>query len=461
MRFHHMTWLAAGLVSIFVGAGCSDSSSDPEAMGRAQVRLITPQVSPFELTRVTLDTDTGFSADLARDPQTGDFTGTLGLPAGVHELTGSAFVGTTLVGVGNPVPVDIQPGAVSRVMIQILDITGGSQPGFTPLLESLSHPSATTAGTEVLFAASVVDLDGTPVSYSWSDDCSDSIFTAPQSGVTGWSKASSGTCRITLTAESAGDTMTAAFSIAVFGTGADLGAVEVVGEFVPALQPQLSFSVGGEYCHVTPHADDASCSLPIASPDMAFIYAYGSIESGDSGSITLVDDCGGTFAVEYEGPGYIQTYWLPPTQGGICRLTLRAVSQEGVLSEISMAVAVRPGTPRVPSEGPSVSANLYLYEYGYFCSVYPGQEEVYCGLTPAGGAAQLDGNVDWGDSFPGTIEITDDCGGAFFDGSTDVPGGYFYSQWQSPGSAAGCTITVTATSLEGLTSSGSFVVDVL
>lgn len=135
--------------------------------------------------------------------------------------------------------------------------------------------------------------------------------------MTGWSKASSGTCRITLTAESGGDAITLAFSIAVFGTGTDLGAVEVVGEFVPALSPQLSFF-------------------------------------------------------------------------------------------------------------------------------------------------DIHGNVSWGDSLPGSIELSDDCGGVFMDEYIDVPSGAVHGQWHAPDSpGAGCTVTVTATSLEGLTSSGSFRIDVL
>jgi hypothetical protein len=463
MRFHHMTWLAAGLVSILVAAGCSNESSDPDAVGRAQVRLISPQVNGFELTRVSIDTNTGFSGNLVRDAQTGDFTGTLSLPTGVHELTGKAFVAATLVGVSNPVPVDIQAGAVNQVTIQILDIAGGSQPDFAPLLESLSHPAATTAGTVVLFASSAVDLDGTPVLYSWSDDCFDSIFTAPQAAVTGWSKTTAGTCLVTLTAESGGQSLTVSFSVAVFGAGADLGAVEVVGEFIAAPSPQLQFSVPDGSCYVDKFVDNASCSTPITSPGVAELSGWANVDgNNNTGSLTLFDDCGGAFGVQYQEPGYyIRANWLPPAQGGICRLTVRSVNQEGVVGEISMGVAVRSGTPREPTEGPSVSADVFLWDGGWTCSVFPGQEDVFCGTAPAGGRVDLSGGVSWGDSFPGSIVFTDDCGGAFA-GDMDVSSGYFYFRWQAPGSPVeGCTVTVTATSLEGRSSSGSFRVDVL
>ncbi|HWN71965.1 MAG TPA: hypothetical protein VNM90_30205, partial [Haliangium sp.] len=359
MRFRPMTWLAASLAAL-LAAGCagSDTASTDE-MGTARIGLITPQVLPFELTRVSVETNTGFSVDLARDPFTGVFEGTLLLPVGVHELIGRAFVDADQVGVSSPVPADIQAGVVTQVTIQILDTTGGPQPDFGPLIESLSHPTSSTAGAEVMFAVSIIDPDGTPVSIDWSDDCADSTFTAAQSTATGWSKATPGTCNVTVTGASNGASVSQSFSIVVFPPGANQGAVDIVNEFIAAPTPELQFYVPEGFCTVGTFSSNASCAFPAASPTVPTLQVVTNWQNGSPGAVTLSDDCGGTLGVTFQDPSFVVASWLPPVQGGICRLTAHAVNQQGVVGELSMAVLVRPGTPRQPNGAPSVSANLF------------------------------------------------------------------------------------------------------
>lgn len=457
MRFLHLTWLAAGMAALLAGCAGPDAAST-ETVGTARIQLITPQAFDFQLTRVSVQTSTGFTVDLGRDPQSGAFTGSLSLPAGVHEVTGLAFADLEQVGASNPAPVEIQAGVVAQVTIQILDTTGGDQPGFGPLLESLSHPASTTVGTDVLLAASIIDPDGTLVSIEWADDCADSSFSAPQDGVTGWSKATPGTCRITLTGISGGQGLTTSFNIVVFEAGANQGAVGVVTEFISAATVSLTLNLPDAPCFVSRFASNASCSSAIASPTVATVQASVSWENSTPGTLTLFDDCGGAFS-QSPSQFFIDAIWLPPAQGGLCRITARTISLEGVISEMTAAVLVRPGTPRQPARGPQVLATGSFPTT--FCQARSNEGEAFCGPTQAGNLTSIDGNVSWEDSIPASVEVTDSCGGTFSNSFFDVRGGFFFGTWQAPATPApGCAITVTATSLEGVTRSAVLRTDV-
>jgi len=459
-RFRHMTRLAAAFAALFAAACEGPEGPDAEAMGTAHFGVVAPQVFPFELTRVSVESDTGFSIDLARDPGTGTFVGTLLLPAEVTELTGFAFVGDELVGASNPVPADIQPGVVTRVTIQILDTTGGGQPGFGPLLESLSHPTTTTVDSQALFAVSFLDPDGTPMSIDWSDDCDDSTFTAPQSAVTGWTKATPGGCRVTVTGTAGGQSASASFSIVAFPAGTLQGGAEIVADFIaaPVIDMQLTAPDGA--CSVNPFSANASCAVPIASPTSTTVRAFVGWQNGTPGELTIFDDCGGNFSFPSPAP-FIDAIWLPPVQGGLCRITARAVNQEGVVGEISMAVVAAPGTPRQPVGAPQI--NVSLSGTLAFCFGSSASGEVFCGpLTTTDAVVNLNGSVFWDDTLPGKIAFADSCGGTFVGGAANPAGGFFSGQWQPPAAQVrNCTMTVTGTSLEGVSRSVVYRFDVL
>jgi hypothetical protein len=450
MRFLHLTLPAAVLAAALAGCGGSDAEST-DATGTARIHLITPQVFDFQLTRVSVETNTGFTVDLARDQQTGDFGGSLALPAGVHEITGRAFVDAEQVGASNPVTAEIQAGAITQIMIQILDTTGGDQPDFGPILESLSHPTSTTVGVEVIFAASVIDLDGTPVSIAWDDDCSDSSFTSPQEAMTGWSKATPGTCRVTISAASGGQTLATSFNIAVFEAGANQGAADIVSEFISAPSISLFLGLPEGFCSVDRFAGNASCASAIASPSTASVQASVNWENATPGNFTVVDDCGGAFGV-FANQSFVDGQWLPPVQGAICRVTARAISQEGIVSEMTAAVLVRPGTPRQPTGAPRITVNAFLP--AVFCQGDSENGEAFCGSMRPGAFLNFDGNLTWADTIPGQLEVSDSCGGVFSNRFTDTRGGFYSGSWQAPAMPApGCAMTITATSLEGVTRS--------
>lgn len=459
MRFQQSIWVAATAAAL-LAAGCV--GAEPPATddtGRVEVLLLTPQAGAFEVTRVALQTNNGVSADLTRNPQNGQFTGTLLLPAGMHELTGRAFRDAEVIGVSNPVPVDVQAGGVSQVMIQLLDTTGGNQPDFGPILASLSHPASSTAGAEVLFAAQVIDPDGTPVSFEWADDCDDSTFTAPQAAQTGWSKLAPGTCNVTLVASSGPASIFNSFEVVVFPSGTNQGALQLVTQFISAPAVALNLASGPKFCITSSFSADASCQEAFASPEVPLVVSNIDWAGGIPGTVTLSDDCGGSFGVTYHDAFLQQANWLPPVEGGLCRLTVRATNGQGVVGQLSMAVLVREGTPRVPASPPTVFAGLFLANG--LCSTTGGAPALLCPFTMAGSTQFLELSVSWNDGLPGSFEFTDGCGGVFTDANSSPSAGYALQEWRAPATAAElCPITVTATNLEGQSTSAVFLVDV-
>ena len=458
MRFRGSSWLIMALVALPLGAGCSGSET-ADAMGTARVRLITPQASSGELTQVTVTTDTGFSTDLARDATTGEFSGSLTLPAGMHALTGRAFVDAELVGESSPVPADIQAGVITAVQMQILDITGGNQPDFGPILESLSHPESTTAGTEVMFAVSFVDPDGDPVTIEWSDNCTDATFTAPTGPMTGWSKATDGNCTVTVTGTANGSSVSASFDMVVFAAGADQGAAELTGVFVEA--PTITMGVflpGESTCVVDENAASASCAGAIASPDVGSVQALVGWGNGTPGTFSVSDDCGGAFGIDFQDDFSLDARWLPPVTGAICRVTLQATNQEGVTASLSAAVLVRDGVERVPTITPTV--NLGVSFTIEFCSVSSNDGPLACGALSVDETANVSSDVSWGDALPGTLVLSDDCGGTFVDEFSEPD--FLAATWQPPAApTSGCPVKATATSLEGVVTEAVLLVDVL
>jgi hypothetical protein len=393
------------------------------------------------ITRVSIEA-AGQTQDLAFNPATGTFDGTLFLPAGMQSLVARAFGGAILVGQSQPTPVQVTPGTITRVLLRILDLTGTPGQVYGPIFDSLSFPPTTDAGTTVTFAISVVAPFGDPVTYAWSSDCMDATFTAPSSATTGWSKAAQGTCTITVTATSNGLTVGQSFGIVVFPAGANLGAVDASATFISSPFPFLSLSELG--CFVGPN-NNGSCPTTIASPAVTSYDAnVGSWGGGTPGTLDVSDDCGGRFGVSSRSPGDVNGFWLPPVGGGLCLLTMHAVSGEGLSATVTIAVLTRPGTAAVARPPmPSV-----FFENG--CRLDGSAIPPDCGFLQTGSHRTAFGNVNWDDGHPGSLTIRDDCAGPQPDPS--APLFSFASAWQTPNTpGATCTTTVRATSLEGIT----------
>lgn len=447
MRRQAFSWLGlAALAALALGCNDADNTLTTEN-AMAQVRVDTAMLTSYDITRVTIEVP-GLSQDLTLDAATGMFTGVLVLPVGTYDLVARAYQNATQVGASNPTSVTLQAGVVTQVVLRILDTTGGTQPDHGPILASLTYVTSTQAGTSVSFAVSAVDPDNDPVTIAWADDCADSTFSAPQAATTDWSKATQGSCNVTVTATANSLSASGSFTIVVFPAGANSGAVDLDGVFVSAPEINLNLYYGNQGCSVYAQGANASCSRPITSPEYADFNVYVNPANSGPGTLTVSDTCGGSVGIDYQDPYMIMGRWLPPVTGGVCFLSVHATNADGVAANLSAALLVTNGTPRVVSP-PSI--NMEVQHGMGFCTASSSGGPVTCNPMSAGDTAYVRITPQWLDGYPGTVVITDNCGGTnniiryystHYEGTWSVP--------VQPG--ATCTLSVQATNLEGYSS---------
>jgi hypothetical protein len=440
--------MRAGICSVIasvIAVGCATAGHETtvtDRQGLAELQVDAAPLLAAGITRVTVD-GAGRSQELALNFATGTYDGTIFLPSGSQSLVASAFASDTLVAQSRPTPVEVQPGAITRVVIRILDLSMQGPPVYGPIIDSLTFPTSTEAGASVSFAISVVAPAGDPVTYQWSSSCADSTFSAPTAGTTSWSKPTEGACTITVLATSNGFTTAQSFGIIVFPAGAGSGAVNVSGVLVTAPQMFLSLPEVGCFTEI---GLNASCPGTIASPSTAqFQLSVFNWGNSPPGTLELSDSCGGRFGTSSRSPGDIVGFWLPPVGGGLCILTARAVNGDGLVSTVTAAVlthAGTPATPQPPTIGIQISSNN-----GSCFAVAPG-DPVTCPVpVQAGTQVSLFGSTGWADGHPGSLTINDDCAGPQPAPSNTS---FFGAVWTVPTAPATCTVTVRATDLEGV-----------
>jgi hypothetical protein len=336
---------------------CATEREEPlaaDSQGVAELRIDDSFVTDLDISKVVIRAEDGRSQTVTRNRATGTFDGALLLSEGTHSLVASAFTTRflidTLVGQSRPTPVEVRRGAITRVMIQILDLAVPPSPKFGPIIDSLSFPTTVEAGDAASFAISVVVPASGVATYSWTSTCQDATFSAATEATTSWTKPSEGVCTINVVAAANGFSVSQSFVIAVFAAGANNGAVMVSGVFVTA--PGIDLSLLG--C-IGSTGQNSSCQAKIASPAEApyqlTVFNWGSAVPG---TIELSDDCGGRFDEASRNPGDRSGAWLPPVDGGLCIITARAINDGGLAEVVAIALLTRPGTP--PMAAPVESA---------------------------------------------------------------------------------------------------------
>jgi hypothetical protein len=442
MKYGVSCKLGLGVALLLMGGCAGPETGANEDMGTARVRIEAARTNNFEVTQVTVTAQGGFQTELVRDSD-GGFIGTLLLPAGFNELVGQAFAGPDLVGVSAPVPVQIQAGLVTGATIRIIDITGGGDIGHSPIVLSLSHPLSALANQPVLLAASAVDPDGQPISAAWSSDCADATLSSPSDFFTDFIKLTPGTCRVNVTVSDGALSATESFTIVVFDANQAGGAVNVDGEFVSAPQLFLDINIPGTgFCSVFGDSQDGTCRGSIASPERAFLSSFVDWGNAQPGFVDVIDNCGGLFEVQFNDPFFFQANWRPPVFETVCLVTARAFSNDGVFSQVSAAVHVRPG--QAPA-APRIFANLN-HSNG-FCDLAD-QDQVSCQAPVQGGSlTQFITQIDWGSEQPGGIGLNSTCGGQFFDVFSDPF--FLQATFQPPSFDTPCAIIIDAFSPNG------------
>jgi hypothetical protein len=436
--------LGLGVALLLMGGCVEPDISSNEATGTARVRIEASRTDLYEITRVTVEAEGGFETELVREGETG-FAGTLLLPAGPNSLVGRAFAEDELVGVSAPVAVDIQGGLVTAATIRILDITGGQDIGHSPIVLSLTHPLSTVVNQPALLEVTAVDPDGDSMSVAWISECEDALLSSPNAFATELILLTAGTCRVHVIVSDGALSTTKSFNIVAFDENPDGGAVDLDGEFVSAPQLSLDIYTNDYQCSVYSGNQDGTCASSISAPTRPYVSAYAYWGNAAPGIVELTKNCGGDFVNPYIDPSYIQMEWVLPLEQTVCLLTARAVSGDGIVTQISAAILVRDGEPPPPAD---IQAFVQLYHNDGECYLNSGESTVECSAVRAGNPAFLYIDMFWDSAVPGVIEVRDDCGGSFFE-YTDDPF-FLQADWTPPSTPEQlCTIQVDAQSPDG------------
>jgi len=434
-----------------LGIGCTSSTapSPDVAKGVAELRIDPGSLQATGFSRMTVEID-GVVQDLGFNSTTGTYNASLFLPVGPHTLVGRALFGDDLVGQSKPVPVEITTASVTRVELRILDLTGEGPRRYGPLFNSLTYPTSVEAQQSASFALAVFAPAGDPVSYEWTSDCADSVFSTTSAATTTWSKPTAGSCTIHVTATSDGFSLVRTFSVVVFPPGSSDGAADITGTFIAA--PQISWTFFDLPCLVFTGGNE-SCAATTSAPTVhlfnLFVFSWG---GSTPGPFEVSDNCGGAFGDDGTQPDSVYRFWLPPAAGGLCIIKVRVTSADGVAAVLTTALVTLPGTaPPIP-DPPLVAAAVD----GISLSTGTPTDG---GTVPAGASRTLTGFVQNRGGHNGLVTLTDSCVGA-------VPGPAFFSlsaSWTVPNVASGttCTITLHVTSLEGSSADATGVYHVL
>jgi hypothetical protein len=190
------------LVAVVALSACVVGSGD-ETPGRISA-VVEASTAAYTLTRVTVAVDGGDPIDLAYRSSDASFAGTILAPVGLRTVTATAYAGAVLVATGSA-NVAVEPNTVASVTLRLLDGTGPAPaPDHGPIVTSISVSNvAPRSGDAVDVAATAIDPDGDPITWSWSATCTpgpSGSFASPSAASTVWTAAAPGACTLTATA---------------------------------------------------------------------------------------------------------------------------------------------------------------------------------------------------------------------------------------------------------------------
>jgi hypothetical protein len=303
--------------------------------------VIAQQVtSAEEIThvRVTI-TPAAITQDLTVDPQDPTrFTGTFSVPVGTHTVAVEAFSGgEKSLGTGSA-SVTVQKSATVQAQIEILDATGPAPgPDHSPVVTSLVTPTSAQVDDQLVLAATAVDEDGDPMTFSWTaSPAGCGTFAAPAAASTSFTARLLGACAVTFTVTANGKSDRKSASILI---AAATGSIDVVVTYVP--QPVISsiaFSTGATtVATVLRTAPDATIRAPFHK-GTAYTVSF-SFDAWPTGSVALSDSCGGTIGQPAFVPNATSAsaIWTPAATGVECVLTA-TVTREALADSLFVVV---------------------------------------------------------------------------------------------------------------------------
>lgn len=171
--------------------------------------------------------------------------------------------------------------------------------------------------------------------------------------------------------------------------------------------------------------------------------------AGDPVTYSWTSDCPDS---TFGSPAVATTTWSKPTQGS-CTLTVTATSNGFTVARSFLIVVFASGanSGAVDVNGVFVTQpTLTLTLFGGSCRVVAGSN-ASCAETIAspGTTTYQAGVISWGTSPPGTLEVSDSCGGRF--GMSQRTPDVLLGSWLPPVAGGLCILTVRAVNGDGLT----------
>ncbi len=347
---------------------CSSSAEQPKGSISLRAVVSDPGTS-IPIDRMTVEVPaTGQTSELVPD-LAGAWIGTVVAPPGMQQVIVRAYIAGALVGEGSA-DVEVSSGGTATAVVWVLDVTGPPPAAdHGPIIRALTATQTElTPGEPAVLAVDAVDPDDDPLTYQWSQACTQGTFSSPTTSATEWWSFEEVVCTVRVTVTSGALSRSGTITFAVLGAAS--GPVAVQARFVP--QPYVeTFEVNSlepppPYPQYPPYVISRTLEptrFEFFTPDASIpaVYYPGQEEyfgvtfrnlppypdDDPELFVGMTDDCGGTAAPTYflgsdggwyqfiNGNGASWT-WRAPPGAGLCFITV-TVDYRGLRDQLTVA----------------------------------------------------------------------------------------------------------------------------
>jgi hypothetical protein len=288
----------------------------------------------------------GSTTELAYDAETGRFSGSMSLPAGLQTLTVQALSDVNedgeleIVAVGSG-QATVAEGQTASVVVVLMDLTPPPPvPDHRPIITAAGVSNANPQpGEEVSVWVSAVDVDEDPMTYLWTINCNAgaAVIADAAAASTTFTVDTAATCWVSATVSANGKSVNAGMAVQVGGSGqADV----TISFAAPPVVNNVFLNEGlsGFTCDIARTGDEATCQDPLGLGTTTEIYLE--LDPGTDGSQTSIDVCGGQVIRRETFPGVAHYTWEVPQVSGVCVVTASAV-RDGYMDSLPVALLLQ------------------------------------------------------------------------------------------------------------------------
>lgn len=337
------TLIAATFALLLAACGGSATSAGGRVALQADLSTLALQST------VVVEVDAapaGISAELTLDPETGRFSGSLVLPAGLQTLTVRALSDVNndgsleIVAVGSG-QASVAENQTASVVVVLMDLTPPPPvPDHRPIITSAGVSNSNPAAGEVVSVwVSAVDVDEDPMTYAWTVTCNagEVSIADPAAAATTFTVSAAATCSVSATVSANGKSISANMAVRVGGAGqADV----TISFAAPPVVTQVFINdpASGFVCGIDRDDTEATCADPLSKGAVADIFL--ALDEGSDGSQASVDVCGGLVTRLEAGPGIAHFTWEVPQASGVCLVTGIA-ARDGYMDAFPVAMLLQ------------------------------------------------------------------------------------------------------------------------